>query len=89
MKMLPLIMIKLILEIGNLLSANTDLILVLYNPAVYKTADVIGTYVYRETLMGGKFSYGTASGLLMSVLSFGLTSIANKISKKTTDFSMW
>ena len=87
--MLPLIMIQLIMSIGNMLTANTDLILVLYNPSVYKTADVIGTYVYRETLMGGKFSYGTASGLLMSVLSFGLTYIANMISRKKTDYSMW
>ena len=60
--MLPLIVIQLILSIGNMLSANTDLILLLYNSSTYKTADVIGTYVYRETLMGGKFSYGTASG---------------------------
>ena len=87
--MLPLIMIQLIMQIGNMLNANTDLILVLYNSSVYKTADVIGTYVYRETLMGGKFSYGTASGLMMSVLSFGLTYIANMVSRKTTDYSMW
>src|SRR5699024_9269480 len=52
--MLPLIVIQLILSIGNMLSANTDLILLLYNSSTYKTADVIGTYVYRETLMGGK-----------------------------------
>ncbi len=82
--MLPLIVIQLILSIGNMLSANTDLILLLYNSSTYKTADVIGTYVYRETLMGGKFSYGTASGLLMSILSFALTYIANAVSRKKT-----
>ena len=87
--MLPLIVIQLILSIGNMLSANTDLILLLYNSSTYKTADVIGTYVYRETLMGGKFSYGTASGLLMSILSFALTYIANAVSRKKTDYSMW
>ena len=87
--MLPLIVIQLILSIGNMLSANTDLILLLYNSSTYKTADVIGTYVYRETLMGGKFSYGTASGLLMSILSFALTYITNAVSRKKTDYSMW
>mgnify|MGYP006071642337 FL=1 len=87
--MLPLIVIQLILSIGNMLSANTDLILLLYNSSTYKTADVIGTYVYRETLMGGKFSYGTASGLLMSILSFALTYIVNAVSRKKTDYSMW
>jgi len=87
--MRALIVIQLILSIGNMLSSNTDLILLLYNSSTYKTADVIGTYVYRESLMGGKFSYGTASGLLMSILSFSLTWIANTVSRKTTEFSMW
>ena len=87
--MMPLIMIQLILSIGGMLSSNTELILLLYNASTYKTADVIGTYVYRETLMAGKFSYGTASGLFMSVMSFALTYVANTISRKTTEFSMW
>lgn len=87
--MLPLIMIKLIRDVGGMLGSNTDMILLLYNQAVYSEADVIGTFVYRETLMGGKYSYGTASGLLMSVMSFALVWGANWVSRKTTDFSMW
>ena len=87
--MLPLIMIKLIMSIGGMLSANTDMILLLYNSSTYKTADVIGTYVYRESLLGGRYSYGTASGLLMSIFAFILTYIANRISDKATGFSMW
>jgi len=86
---MPLIMIQLILSIGNMLASNTDMILLLYNESVYETADVIGTYMYRETLMGGQFSYGTASGLIMSVMSFTLLWIANSVSRKYTDFSMW
>jgi len=87
--MLPLIMINLIRSIGGMLSSNTDMILLLYNTSTYKTADVIGTYVYRETLLGGKYSYGTASGLLMSLLAFILTYIANRVCDKATGFSMW
>lgn len=87
--MLPLIVIQLILAIGGMLSSNTDMILLMYNASTYKTADVIGTYVYRESLMGGKYSYGTASGLLMSILSFALVYLANAICRKKTDFSMW
>lgn len=87
--MLPLIMIQLIMAIGGMLGSNTDLILLLYNSAVYSTADVIGTYVYRETLKTGKYSYGTAASLFMSVLSFILVYAANYVSRKTTDFSLW
>ena len=88
-QMLPLIMIQLILAIGSMLGSNTDMILLLYNPSVYSTADVIGTYVYRENLLGGKYSYGTAAGLLMSILSFILVFATNMVSRKTTDFSLW
>ena len=87
--MLSLIMIQLIMAIGGMLGSNTDLILLLYNPAVYSTADVIGTYVYRETLKTGKYSYGTAASLFMSALSFVLVYSANYVSRKTTDFSLW
>ena len=87
--MLPLIMIQLILQIGNILAANTELILLMYNSSVYSSMDVIGTYVYRDALQGGRFSYGTASGLLLSIMSFILVYIANKVSAKTTDFSLW
>lgn len=87
--MMPMIMIQLILAIGGMLGSNSELILLLYNASTFKTADVIGTYVYRETLMSGKFSYGTASGLLMSILSFALTFAANRYSRKKLDYSMW
>ena len=87
--MLPLIMIQLIFAIGGMLGSNSEMILLLYSPAVYSTADVIGTFVYRETLMGNKYSYGTASGLILSIMSFILVYLANLVSRKTTDFSLW
>ena len=87
--LIPLIIIQLIFAIGAILGANTELILLLYNPAVYSSADVIGTFVYREGLMGGRFSYGTAVGLFMSVISFFLVFGANMLSRKLTDFSLW
>jgi len=87
--MLPLIVIQLIFAIGGMLGSNTEMVLLMYNSAVYSTADVIGTYVYRDALLGVKYSYGTASGLLMSILSFILVYSANFVSRKTTDFSLW
>lgn len=87
--LMPLIMIQLIMSIGGILGANSELILQLYNSAVYETADVIGTFTYRETLLKGTYSYGTACGLLLGLFGFVLTYIANMISRKTTDWSMW
>lgn len=87
--MVPLIMIQLIFAVSGLLNSNTEMILLLYNPSVYATADVIGTYVYREGLVGGRFSYGSAVGLMMSVIGYLLVYVANAISRKLTDYSLW
>lgn len=80
----PTIAIMLIMAVGGLLGANTDMILLLYVPATYEVADVIGTYIYREGLQGGNFSYTTAIGLIQTVINFAMVFIANKISDKLT-----
>ena len=85
----PTIAIMLIMAVGSLLGSNTDLILLLYSPATYPTADVIGTYVYRLGIEGGQFSYTTAIGLLSSVINFILVFIANKTSDKIAGYSLW
>ena len=84
-----IIAIKLIMSVGSILSSNTDMILLLYNTATYRTADVIGTYVYREGIGGGKFSYTTAVNLFMSIIAFLLTQMANKVSNKLTGSGLW
>lgn len=84
-----LIAIKLILELGGILGSNTDLILLLYDPAIYDVSDVIGTYVYRVGLLGGQYSYTTAAGLFMSLIGFTLTTVANRISNKLTGYGLW
>ncbi len=84
-----IIAIKLIMSVGSILSSNTDMILLLYNTSTQKTADVIGTYVYRLGIQGGKFSYTTAVNLFMSLIAFLLTTAANKVSNKLTGSGLW
>jgi len=84
-----IIAINLILAVGYLLASNTDLILLLYHPATYENADVVGTYVYRVGIVDGSYSYSTAVGLFMSLFAFILTFSANKISNKLTDYGLW
>jgi putative aldouronate transport system permease protein len=84
-----IIAINLIMAIGGILGSNSELILNLYHPATYVSADVIGTYTYRLGILGGEFSYTTAVGLFMSIFAFILTYSANKVSNKLTDFGLW
>lgn len=88
-QLLPLVMIQLIFAIGGLLSEGGGMILLLYNSAVYETADVLDTFIYRQSLQGGQYSYGTAAGLFMSVIGTALVVGANTVSRKVTDYSIW
>nr|WP_256758262.1 ABC transporter permease subunit [Cohnella sp. WQ 127256] len=78
-----------ILRIGGLLDAGTEQILTMYNPVVYETSDVIGTYVYRIGLGKMDYSFSTAVGLFNSVIGFILVISGNKLSKRYTGRSIW
>ncbi|WP_026297175.1 ABC transporter permease [Paenibacillus daejeonensis] len=86
---LPTVLILLILNVGTLLNVGWDKIILLYNPSTYITADVISTFVYRRGVMEADYSFTAAVGLFNSVINFTLLVIANRISRKTTDSSLW
>lgn len=83
------IIITLILNIGKLMGGSADKTILMYNAQIYKTADIIASYVYRRGLMDGDFSFSTAVGLFNSVINFILIVTANKISKKYSDTSLF
>jgi putative aldouronate transport system permease protein len=86
---LPTIVLMFILRIGHLLDAGTEQILTMYNPVVYQTGDVIGTYVYRIGLGKMDYSFSTAVGLFNSVVGFVLILVGNMLSKKLLNRSIW
>lgn len=78
------ITIMFIMTLGNIMNAGFDSIFNLYNSAVYSTADIIDTYVYRIGLTKGLFEKATAVGLFKSVINFILLMGSNVIVKKLT-----
>lgn len=79
------IIVMLIISVGNIFTVNLDRILLMYNPSVYDTADVIQTYVYRiafESKGFPDYSYGTAVNILKSVIAFILVTAVNKLADK-------
>ncbi len=85
----PTIITLLILNTGWILSVGFEKVFLLYNPAVYETADVIETYVYRIGINQGQFSYATAIGLSMSVASLFFIYGSNLLSRKFSDTKLW
>ncbi|MEG2264273.1 MAG: ABC transporter permease subunit [Acinetobacter sp.] len=87
--LMPIVMLMLTLRVGNIMQTGTDQILVMYNASVYQTADVIGTFVYREGIGSGKFSLSAAVGLFESVVAFVLIMGTNFICKHGFQRGLW
>lgn len=83
------IVMMLILRLGSIMSVGYEKIILLYNAGIYETADVISTYVYRRGLLDADYSYSTAVGLFNSVINLTLVLVANKVTKKVTDYGLW
>lgn len=79
---LPTIILMGTLSIGNVLNAGFDQVFNMYSPLVYRTGDIIDTYVYREGLVNIQYSFATAVGLFKSVISFVLLTTAYKLADK-------
>jgi putative aldouronate transport system permease protein len=87
--LMPTILILFILRIGQLLNVGYEKTILLYNPGIYETADIISTYVYRVGLLEQNWSYSTAIGLLNSVVNLTLLVIANRLSRRMAETSLW
>jgi putative aldouronate transport system permease protein len=87
--LLPTIVIMLILRIGQMMNIGFEKIILLYNPTIYETADVISSYVYRKGLLDFSFSFSTAVGLFDSLINFGLLIAANALSRRINETSLW
>jgi putative aldouronate transport system permease protein len=86
---LPTIIIMLIIRIGNLLEVGFELIILLYQPATFETADVINTFIYRQGIQGAQYDLAAAAGLFNAVVAFVLVMSANTISRRLTKTSLW
>jgi putative aldouronate transport system permease protein len=83
------IIIMLIFRVGDLLSVGSEAILLMYNPAIYETSDVISTYVYRRGLVEAQYSFGAAVGLFNAVIGLFLVGITNALAKRYSETSLW
>ncbi|RJE78635.1 sugar ABC transporter permease [Paracoccus sp. JM45] len=86
---LPTIIIMLIIRIGNMLEVSFEMIILLYQPATYETADVVNTFIYRQGIQGGQYDLAAAAGLFNAFVAFVLVMTANTISKRYSRTSLW
>ena len=83
------IVVMLILNLGYILNAGLDQILMLYSSVVYSTGDVIDTWVYRAGLQNAQYSLASAVGLLRSIVSLIMVAGSYYIAYKKFDYRVF
>ena len=89
-----MIVLMCILNIGNIMNAGFEQILVMYNSLVYKTGDILDTMAYRYAFPRGgsgvvDYSLSTAVGLFKSMVSCIFFIIAYRIAFKVSDYKLF
>lgn len=79
----------LLLRMGSVVNVGFEKVFLLQNEAIYSISDVIQTYVWRQGLQQGNFSYGTAVGLFNSVVNLIFLVASNFLAKRFSETSLW
>jgi putative aldouronate transport system permease protein len=85
----PMIVVMGMLSLGNILNAGFDQIFNMYNPLVYKTADILDTYIYRMGVISGQYSFATAVGFFKSLVSMILIVGGNWMARRFAGYRIF
>ena len=86
---LPTFILLLIMQIGQMLNCVFDKIYLLQNTLNLQVSEMLPTYVYKLGMVSHKYGLSTAGGLFNSVVSLVLVLIANGVSKKVSETSLF
>lgn len=86
---MPMVAVLTVLGLGNILNAGFEQILVMYNPTVEKTVDILDTLVYRIGIAGHQYSAAAAMGLFKSVVSLIFVGVSYWILYKKSDYRVF
>lgn len=87
--LMPTVVLMTILALGNVLNAGFDQIYNLYSPMVYKSGDIIDTYVYRLGIQQAQYSVGTAVGMFKSLVSGVLICISYYLADRLAGYRVF
>lgn len=86
---MPTIIIMLIMAVGNIASVGHEKVYLLQNDLNVEVSEVISTYVYKRGIISANYSFSTAVGLFNNVINVVMLLIANTISKKYSETSLF
>lgn len=83
------ILILFIMRIGSLMSVGFEKVLLMQRDVTLSSSEVISTFIYKNGIQKGQFSYSAAVGLFNSIINFVLLISSNFVSRKLTDTALW
>ncbi len=87
---MTMIILTSVLNIGNIMNAGFEQILVMYNSLVYETGDILDTMSYREAMVvGTDYSLSTAISLFKSAISCVFFAISYKLAHKINGYTIF
>jgi len=87
--LVPTIVILFIMRIGNIMTIGYEKVILLYNPTIMDKADVITSFTYRRGILDMDYGFSTAVGAFNSIVNFTMLWLANFLSRKLTQNSLW
>ena len=86
---MPVMVILLILEFGEIMEVGFEKIYLLQNPVNISASEIIQTYVYKIGIINASFSFASAVGLFNSVINFILLVAVNAAARRISNNSLW
>ena len=87
--LLPTIIILFILRIGHIMELGFEKAYLMQNPINMETSELISTFIYKNGIQRGQFSFSAAVGIFNNGINFILLVAANFILRRTTKTSLW
>ena len=86
---MPTIIITLIMAIGRIASVGYEKAFLLQTNLNVEVSEIISTYVYKRGIVDANYSFSTAVGLFNNIINIVMLWIANAISRKVSETSLF
>lgn len=86
---MPTIIITLIMAVGNIASVGYEKAYLLQTSLNVDVSEIISTYVYKRGIVDANYSFSTAVGLFNNLINIAMLCIANTVSRKVSETSLF
>ena len=79
----------LIMNLGSIATISYEKVFLMQNDLNLGVSEIISTYVYKRGLVNNNYSFATAVGLFNNLINVAMLLIANTVSSKVSETSLF